>query len=190
MGTRFQDQPPDQWAGPESLDPTPVWKQYLLVALLLFAGLVVIVVISLLAVAPQFVRPPALVAGERLVLSPSDAPAVGAPPKRIGAPLVDDAHAFWLTQPAKGDLRALRARWSPSVGSVECEVTTTASNTGAPQLTAPCGDMNAMPTFDLRGDHVMGARRGLDRYLVSVGDDRVIVNLGRLIHSDEKVPAP
>ena len=32
MGTHYHDQPPEHWAGPESLDPTPVWKQYLLVA--------------------------------------------------------------------------------------------------------------------------------------------------------------
>jgi hypothetical protein len=25
MGTRYEDQPVEQWAGPESLDPTPVW---------------------------------------------------------------------------------------------------------------------------------------------------------------------
>jgi hypothetical protein len=35
----------------------------------------------------------------------------------------------------------------------------------------------------------MGARRGLDRYLVSVSDDRVIVNLGRLIVAEERTPA-
>jgi hypothetical protein len=190
MGTRHEDQPAEHWAGPESLDPTPVWKQYLLVALLLFGGLVAIVVVSLLAVAPQFATPPALVAGERLVLAPKDAPTVGAPPKRFGPPLVDSAHAFWLAQPSRGDLRALRARWSPHVGDVECDVTLAASNAGAAQLTALCGDMNAIPTFELTGDAVMGARRGLDRYLVSVGDDRIIVNLSRLIRSDEKVPAP
>ena len=31
MGTRYEDQPPDHWAGPESLDPTPVWKQFALI---------------------------------------------------------------------------------------------------------------------------------------------------------------
>jgi hypothetical protein len=32
VGTRYEDQPTEHWAGPESLDPTPVWKQYILVA--------------------------------------------------------------------------------------------------------------------------------------------------------------
>ena len=31
MGTRYEDQPPEHWAGPESLDPTPVWKQFALI---------------------------------------------------------------------------------------------------------------------------------------------------------------
>ena len=35
MGTRHEDQPAEHWAGAESLDPTPVWKQYILIALLL-----------------------------------------------------------------------------------------------------------------------------------------------------------
>ena len=33
MGTRHEDQPAEHWAGAESLDPTPVWKQYVLIAL-------------------------------------------------------------------------------------------------------------------------------------------------------------
>jgi len=190
MGTRDADQPAEHWAGAESLDATPVWKQYLLVALLLFGGLITVLVFSLLAIAPQIATPPALVAGDRLVLAPTDLPAVGAAPKRIGPPLVDDGRTFWLTQPTKGDVRALRARWSPHVGDPECEVTLTASNLGAPSFTAACGDRGAMPAFGLRGDAVAGAGRGLDQYLVSVSDDRLIVNLSRLIRADEKVPAP
>lgn len=190
MGTRYEDQPAEHWAGPESLDPTPVWKQYVLIALLLVGGLVAVLVVSLLAIAPQIVTPPALVPGDRLVLVPADLPAVGAPPKRIGPPIVDGGRAFWLTQPAKGEVRALRARWSPHVGDPECDVTLAASNVGAPVFTAACGDRGAMPAFGLRGDAVAGAGRGLDQYLVSVSDDRVIVNLSRLIRADEKVPAP
>ena len=88
MGTRFEDQPADHWAGPESLDPTPVWKQYLLVALLLFGGLIAVLVVSLLAILPQIVTPPALVPGDRLVLSLSGTSAAAAVPQRIGPPLV------------------------------------------------------------------------------------------------------
>ncbi len=56
MGTRYQDQPVEHWAGPESLDPTPVWKQYLLVALLLVVGLVAVVAVSVTALAPYLAR--------------------------------------------------------------------------------------------------------------------------------------
>ena len=55
---------------------------------------------------------------------------------------------------------------------------------------AHCGDGHA-PTFGGRGQSFEGpAMRGLDQYLVSVSDDRVIVNLSRLIRAEEKVPAP
>src|SRR5439155_23460326 len=87
MGTRHEDQPTEHWAGPESLDPTPVWKQYLLVAALLVVGLVVVVIVAVTALAPSLATPPALVFGDRLVLSASDLPAVGAAPKLVGAPL-------------------------------------------------------------------------------------------------------
>jgi hypothetical protein len=190
MGTRYEDQPAEHWAGAESLDPTPVWKQYVLIALLLFVGLLAVVVVSLLAIAPQIVAPPALVPGDRLVLLATEAPPVGALPRRVGAPLVDEARALWLSQPAKGDLRAVRARWSPHVGGVECDVQVTGSDKGAPLFTAPCGDRGAMPLFDLSGKPISGAGRGLDHYLVSVSDDRLIVNLSRLIRADERVPAP
>ena len=81
MGTRYEDQPVEQWAGPESLDPTPVWKQYILIALLLALALVVVLATSVTSLAPQFVTPPAIVFGDRLVLNATDLPAVGAPPK-------------------------------------------------------------------------------------------------------------
>jgi hypothetical protein len=44
--------------------------------------------------------------------------------------------------------------------------------------------------FTERGDPSVGAPRGLDRYLVSVTEDRVIVNLSRLIVSSERTAAP
>jgi len=83
MGTRDTDQPAEHWAGAESLDPTPVWKQYILIALLLFGGLIVVLVVSLVAILPQIATPPALVPGDRLVLPVADLPGVNQPPKRI-----------------------------------------------------------------------------------------------------------
>src|SRR3989442_2787656 len=100
MGTRYEDQPPELWAGPESLDPTPVWKQFALVGLFLFLGLVLVGVVAAFAVAPQLVTPPALVPGGRLVLPLSALPTyvggAGAPPDRGGPPLVDGAPGFLL----------------------------------------------------------------------------------------------
>src|SRR6266850_7530446 len=104
MGTRYEDQPVEHWAGPESLDPTPVWKQYLLVALLLVVGLVAVIAVSVAALAPYFATPPALVAGDRLVLSASDVPAVNGAPRLVSTPLIDASRAFYLVQPAKGEV--------------------------------------------------------------------------------------
>ncbi len=193
MGTRSADQPVEQWAGPESLDPTPVWKQYLLLALLLFVGLVVVVVVSVTALAPQFATPPALVAGDRLVLSASDIPAVGAPPRLIAAPIVDDARSFYLVRPEKGSVLALRAHWRPRSSEPECRV--------VPQPARPAQGLTAIdcavfapgtaPLFDLRGAPTSAAAvRGLDQYLVSVSSDRVIVNLSRIIEASERTNAP
>src|SRR2546428_13598061 len=105
MGTRYEDQPAEHWAGAESLDPTPVWKQYILVALLLVVGLVVVVIVAATALAPQFAVPPALVPGDRLVLAASDIPAVGSA-RSFGPPLVDEARGFYLVQPQKGKVIA------------------------------------------------------------------------------------
>jgi hypothetical protein len=182
MGTRYEDQPADHWAGPESLDPTPVWKQYLVVALLLFGGLIAVLVVSLLAILPQIVTPPALVAGDRLVLPMTELPAAGAP-KRIGPPLVDDARAFWLSRPPRAQAVALRARWAPRVGGTECDVEVGGPN----EFVAKCAD--GTYRFDFAGS-ATSAPRALDQYLVSVSDDRLIVNLSRLIRADERVPAP
>jgi hypothetical protein len=182
MGTRYEDQPAEHWAGAESLDPTPVWKQYVLIAALLFGGLIAVLVVSLLAIAPQIVAPPALAPGDRLVLPIAELPPPGAP-KRIGSPLVDEGRAFWLTQPTRTRSLALRARWAPRVGAGECAV-----DLGGPnELIAKCAD--GTYRFDFAGN-ATSAPRALDQYLVSVSDDRVIVNLSRLIRADEKVPAP
>ncbi len=184
MGTRYEDQPAEHWAGAESLDPTPVWKQYLIIAGLLLALLVAVVVFALSALAPLIVTPPALVPGDRFVLSAKEIPPVGGAPKFVGPPLVNEARRFWLIQPAKGELVAVHAVWSPRPGGDPCRVDVNAPD----EFVAQCS--GAVYRFDGRGAPKGDAPRGLDRYLVSMGDDRVIVNLSRLIQPDEKVPAP
>jgi hypothetical protein len=193
MGTRYEDQPVEQWAGPESLDPTPVWKQYILVALLLVVGLVVVLAVSVTSLAPSFVTPPALVPGDRLVLAATDIPAVNAPPKLIAAPILDDARSFYLVQPAKGQVLALRVHWRPRPTEQECLVRPlqTRPTTFIPTECYFLGEIADPPLFDLRGAPAnASAVRGLDQYLVSVSGDRVIVNLSRLIESSERTGGP
>jgi len=193
MGTRYEDQPVEHWAGPGSLDPTPVWKQYLLVALLLLVGLVAIVAISVLALAPLLAAPPALVPGDRLVLDANVVPAVGAPPKLIGAPIVDDARSFYLIQPEKGQVLAFRARWRARASEPECRVVPPPSspNQGFTAIDCPVFVPGAAALFDVRGGPLDAAAvRGLDQYLVSVSGDRVIVNLSRLIEASERTGMP
>lgn len=193
MGTHFHDQPPEHWAEPVSLDPTPVWKQYILVAVLLLLSLVLIAVISVPALLPSVVTPPAVVPGGRVVLALREMPAVGAEPKRIGAPLLDDLQAFYIAQPIKGELVAVRARWSPSEGAPACEVRP------IPPFTAPVWSYSAScphgaevlgsPIFGPRGEPI-AAPRSLARYLVSVDRDRVIVNVSREIREYGATPQP
>src|SRR2546423_15668139 len=101
MGTRYEDQPPDHWAGPESLDPTPVWKQFLLIGLFLMGGLVLLGGVALFAAAPQLVTPPALVPGDRLVLDAMEIPAVGTGPKFIGGAPRRQGGGFFPGRPDK-----------------------------------------------------------------------------------------
>ncbi len=196
MGTREADQPVEQWSGPESLDPTPVWKQYILVALLLFVGLVLVIAVSVTALAPLFVTPPALVPGDRLVLSVSDIPAVGAPPKLISTPVVDESRSFYLVQPVKGQAVAVRVIWRPRANEPICRVAVYAQPPGQPQqfTVKDCAVLApAAPPFyfDAQGQR-LDARppRDLDRYLVSLTGDRMIVNLGRVIEPDERTSGP
>jgi hypothetical protein len=198
MGTRYEDQPVEHWAGPESLDPTPVWKQYLLVALLLVVGLVVIVAISVVALAPQFATPPALVPGDRLVLATTAVPPVGGAPHLVSVPLVDAEHSFYLVQPAKGEVLALRARWAWSAGETECRIVDLDDPRDARFVAMDCGAHASAVTgsfervlFDIRGMPASdSAKRPLDRYLVSLSGDRVIVNLSRRIESSERTAVP
>jgi len=190
VGTRIEDQPPEHWAGPDSLDPTPVWKQFALIGILLVLGLVLLGGVAVFAAAPQLVTPPALGPGDRLVLSTSDLPAVGAAPKRFGGPLVDEAHAFWLARLSSTETVAFRAIWTGSLGR-QCPVSWNESLNNQPLrfFSAACAGSGAT-IFNDRGEAGPGAPRGLDRYLVSVTDDRVIVNLSRLIVSPERTSAP
>lgn len=194
MGTRYEDQPTEHWAGPESLDPTPVWKQYLLVALLLFVGLAVVVAVSLTALAPMLATPPALVAGDRLVLSASDVPAVGQPPRLVAGPTIDDRRSFYLVQPSRGAVYALRARWVARAGAEECRVQPAAGRPAVTQFVAVgCAVQDAYQgaaLFDLRGQPVNPYYRGLDQYNVSLSGDRVIVNLSRVIEASERTAGP
>ena len=193
MGTRYEDQPVEQWAGPESLDPTPVWKQYALVGILLIVGLVVVVIVAVAALMPQFVTPPALVPGDRLVLAASDVPAVGAAPKLISSPLVNETDSFYLVQPAKGEVLAFRARWAPRTSEPECRVQMLSGRPEPGFTVVDCRVFAppAPPIFSIRGEPQTGsATRGLDQYLVSMSGDRIIVNLSRVIEASERTGGP
>ena len=165
MGTRYEDQPVEHWAGPGSLDPTPVWKQYLIVALFVVVALVLVTVVAYSALAVELATPPASVIGGRVVLATSDAPAVGAAPKRYGAPLVDEAHAFFLVQTRKGEYVAILASAIPS---------------------SPPGGAVGFSVASAPG----GPPPNVDHYLVSVEGSKVVVNTSRLINGTQVVPAP
>lgn len=189
--SHWHDEPADAWVEPASLDPTPVWKQYLLVVALLVLALVLIVAVAVPAVLPQVLTPPAVAPGGRVVLPLSDLPAVGAMPRHIGEPLVSEEQAFWLTQPLAGEAVAVRARWSSDGGA--CEVIP------LPPFTAPiwsftgeCDEaagIEGAPVWGPRGEPI-AAPRALDRYLVSIGADRLIVNVGREIEGYGATPQP
>lgn len=191
MGTRYEDQPPEHWAGPESLDPTPVWKQFLLVGLLALGALAIIAVVSLFALAPLLAAPPALVPGDRLVLSRAALPGVMQPPARIGAELVPEIRALWILQVTKGEYIAVSAYWAHPQSGERCPVLAgkqTPGRAGAVWRAAGGCDGTSW-NFSPRGEPI-NAPRGLDRYLVSVEGDRVIVNLSRAIRGFGKTPQP
>ncbi|HEX4743139.1 MAG TPA: hypothetical protein VFW12_00545 [Candidatus Limnocylindria bacterium] len=187
MGTRYEDQPPEHWAGPESLDPTPVWKQFLAVGLLALTALAIIAIVSLFALAPQLATPPALVPGDRLVLARSELPAVRQQPVRIGAGLIPDDRAVWIAQVAEREYVAVSAYWTHPDTGARCPVIAGATPEGV-RWHAGAGCDSAW-TFAARGEPD-AAPRGLDRYLVSVDGDRVIVNLSRPIRGFGKTPQP
>jgi hypothetical protein len=194
MGTRYEDQPPELWAGPESLDPTPVWKQFALIGIFLAVGLLLVGGVAVFAAAPQLVNPPAMVPGDRLVLPISALPPVvtgiGAPPTAIGPPLVDASQRFLLARAGQADAVAIRARWSPHPGDPECPVEYAIAG-GALGYVASCErTVGRLFVFAADGSPRDQTYRGLDRYLVSVSGDRVIVNLSRVIEAPERTVAP
>jgi hypothetical protein len=164
VGTRYEDQPVEQWAGPGSLDPTPVWKQYLLVLGFVALALVLVAFVSYSALAVELATPPASVIGGRVVLATSDVPVVGGTAKLYGAPLVDAQHAFYLLQYKPGVFMAIRAAGFPNIADPRKFIDVNDAPGGVP------------PTFD--------------RYLVSVEGTKVVVNTSRVINGTEVVPAP
>jgi len=181
------------WAPPESLDPTPVWKQGIVVGVLLLLSLSLIAGISVPALLPSVIGPPAVVPGGRVILSLSAMPTANGEPLRVGPNLVDEEHSFYISQPAKGELVAVRARWrGPESGTADCDVRSLAMSV-APmwRYVASCpGVATFAPiTFGLRGEPLT-ASRSLERYLVSVDRDRVIVNISRVIDSYGATPQP
>lgn len=204
MGTHFHDQPPEHWAGPASLDPTPVWKQYIVVAVLLVLALVIIGIVSVPAILPTAVTPPSVVPGGRVVLAHGAIPAVAGEPVLVAngntmnaryfwhLPL-DEAHSFWLVQPRAGEYVAVRAMASGSAGAPSCFVFL--DTNGVVDLRVPLEQrpfFEACPErwlFGARGQP-LSAPRSLPRYLVSVTSDRVIVNVSDEIPSYLRTPAP
>jgi len=164
MGTRYEDQPVEQWAGPQSLDPTPVWKQYLLVAAFVLVALALVAGVAYSALAVELATPPASVIGGRVVLAASDVPGVGSTPRLYGAPLVDAQHAFYLLQYKPGTFLAIRAAGFPNIADPRIGISVDDPPGGPP------------PTFD--------------RYLVSVEGAKIVVNTSRVINGTELVPAP
>lgn len=168
-------EPPEQWAPPDSLDPTPVWKQYVLVALLVLAFLAVAGAYAYVAILPDVVTPPAALPG-RVVLAASDHP----PGTTKVVALGGWEEVFYLSNLGE-DYVAVSRWWSSAVGAKErCGVDLLEAPTAGSgsRFVEPCGGS----TFDARGRVTSGpAPRGLDRYLVSRKGDRLIVNTDHVI---------
>jgi hypothetical protein len=176
MGTA---EPPEHWAPAESLDPTPVWKQYALVGLLLLAFLAAVTVYVAAAAAPDLATPPALVPGNRVVLSLSDHPP--GTTKLVQLPGIERDQAFYLAR-LSNDAFAVRTTWSlDPLGERGCTVaiSTPQQRSGDREVFR---DSCTGSSFDAEGRVLAGpAPRDLDRYLVSRKDDRFVVNLDRPI---------
>lgn len=196
MGTRHEDQPPEHWAGPESLDPTPVWRQYLIVGGFVLVALVLVAVVAFSSLAVELATPPATLPGGRVLLSRADVPAVGGAPRRFGPPASESGAAFYLVQPEKGQVVAIRERWRPEGAAFDCLIEPDETDLPAAAFTLPrCGNgslgAGSRPAlWDGHGDPVFGTDQPLDRYLVAVEGERVVVNTSRVISGIRKVPAP
>jgi len=204
VGTRYDDQPPEHWAGPASLDPTPVWKQYLLVVLLLLGALAIIGVAAALALAPQLATPPALVPGDRLVLARAQAQdevggavrvVIGPGGLHIGEPMLPEQEAVWVFRVGRDEYVAVSGHWRrpdsgelcPVDATLDWRISLTDPSVPAFRAFGACTQLEAL--FGARGQPLT-APRGLDRYLVSVEGDRLIVNLSRTIRGFGKTPQP
>jgi len=161
MGTRHEDQPPEHWAGAASLDPTPVWKQYLLIGLGVLGTLVLVLVVAYFALGVQLATPPAAVPGGRVVLALAEIPRAGEAAKRYEPPLVDPSHAFVVFSGSGGRIFAVPLQtW----------------------IDGKQGQLLVIPEPDRPA--------GYDRYGVSVEGDKVVVNTSRVIRGLERVAAP
>lgn len=171
------NEPVEHWAGPESLDPTPVWKQYLVVIFLAVTIFAFAGVYAYAALLPDLVTPPAAIPG-RIVLRASDHPP--GTTKRVAL----GAEAFYVSNVGREPV-AVRARWSPAVGGdPRCEVTLVADDPRRDPASAEGVflDSCTRSVFGATGAILTGsAPRGLDRYLVSRKGDRLIVNTDHLI---------
>ncbi len=172
------DEPVEHWAGPESLDPTPVWKQYLVVVLLALAFLGLGAAYAYVAVLPDAVTPPAAIPG-RVILAVADHPPGTTKKITLGG------DPFYLGR-LGDEFYAISATWSPAVGGpARCAVRLVYEAIlvdGADAAKTPYVDDCTSSLFDARGAVVSGsAPRGLDRYLVSRKGDRLIVNTDHLI---------
>lgn len=168
-------EPPEHWAPPESLDLTPVWKQYLLVALIVLAFVGIAGAYAFAAVAPDVVTPPALVLGSRVVLAVSEHPPGTTKRVDVGG----TERAFFLVNVGVEQL-AIRATWTTErAGGQTCSVNVASAAAPARALFV---DACTSSFFDAAGHLLDGpARRDLDRYLVSRRGDRFVVSLDRLI---------
>ena len=202
MGTRHEDQPVEHWAGPGSLDPTPVWKQYVLVAGFVLIALVLVAVVAYSALAVELATPPATLIGGRVVLSATDVPSVGAPAKRFGPPVGRADGAFFLIQPDKGTIIAIKENWRPEGAAFICWI-----EPEDPLLAMLGVDRNAAfqrggcdfgsralapapAIWDARGEPLRATDQPLDRYLVSVEGTKVVINTSHVINGTRRVPAP
>jgi hypothetical protein len=104
--------------------------------------------------------------------------------------LIDEARGFFLGRVDRTEAMAFRARWSPSEGQPECPVTPSIVDDKVGYIASCEQDGGRLFKFDARGNPTYAALRGLDRYLVSVTTDRVVVNLDRLIVSLERSSPP